>query len=132
MKKVLLSILFCFGVGLTLMGSSAQVSDDNNSQGNCENVSTRSLKKIGAVSGPQMGQIVRVRDESKIENISSTMRPAPMLMLRGEVFKDGSATPLGVISQGIVKDPTPPLKDRKGDKHTNGLIPLPGGKLVVF
>ena len=113
-------------MGLTLMGSPAQVSDDNNAQGNRENVTSVSLKKVGAISGPQM---VHVRDGVKKELKSD--RTAPKLKVRGGVPKDGSATPIGLIpqTQGIVKDPTPPLKDRKGGAHTNGLIPLPGGLL---
>lgn len=32
MKKLILFILLCFGVGMTMMGSPAQLSDDDNSQ----------------------------------------------------------------------------------------------------
>lgn len=138
MKKLILSVMLCFGVGFTLMGSPAQVSDDNNPQTTSEKVSSVSLKKIGAISGPRVGAIARECGEVKKEftqnEINPSKHPAHMMRTRGDQPKDGSnASPLdsqlNLIfirnTHGIIKEP--PV-GRPGGAHTNGLTPLPGGR----
>lgn len=134
MKKLILSIMLCFGVGLAMMGSPAQVPDDNTSQG--ESRSSCKGKVTVVAARPQVavhhstGGLKYVFTRKAVE---PSQQPAGKFTVNGNAPKNASAMSLGEITpMPIVKDPTPHIKDRKGGAHTNGVVGPVGRDLSEF
>lgn len=111
MKKVILSALFCFGVGLTLMGSPAQVSDDNNTQSGRNG-------SVTAVTDQPQNPIHHGNGRIKYEFTKKTIDPskfsAPKMMkLKDVTSKDVNGLHKksfwDLIPIFIISDPLPPI-----------------------
>lgn len=127
MKKVIVSFLLCFGVGLTLMGGPVQVSDDNNTQ--VVNYSERNGPVTTVADQPQNPVHHgngRIKYEFKKMVISPSTLSAPKIMIIGksrkvqEIQARSFECTKGIMAAkhlnvSIIHDPVP----RPINPHTN-------------
>ena len=109
MKKVILSVLLCFGVGLTLMGSPAQVPDDNNPQA----VSKSSVTAVTVQpQNPAPKTNGRIKYELPGKVINPSKLSAPKMMVPSSPLfgrLEGKLRKIVIfIGVGVISDPLPP------------------------
>ena len=121
MKKVMLSMLLSFGVGLTLMGNPAQVSDDNNAQAvNHSSVTAVTVQP----QNPVRKTDGRIKYELPGKAINPSKLSAPKLMSPSELTTQEQVhSPKSTFDPfhrpktcGIISDPIP----HKPKPHPNG------------
>lgn len=132
-KKVILFLMLCLGVGLTLMGSPAQVSDDNNSQGVSR---SKYYGKVTVVTARPQVAVHRGTGGLKYvfmrKAVEPSQQPAGKFTVNGNVPKNANSMQLAEMPHmPIVKDPNPKPKDPRGGAHTNGVI-WPGRDLSAY
>ena len=132
MKKVVLSMLLSFGVGLSLMASPAQVSDDNNAQ-----VVNHSSVTAVTVQPQNHAQKTdgRIKYELPRKAINPSKLSAPKLMSPSELTTQEQANkPRNWDSNdpfhrpkvcGIISDPTPPKPKDPGHQNDPYTDPRP-------
>ena len=120
MKKLILSMLFCVGVGLSMMASPAQVCGDDNGGG-------KSIKSITRLADRNEAAVHHGRDIIKHEvkvkkNVDYSKVKAPKRVVSARDLS--SWEDVGKSLTLIKKEPFPPIGG--GREHGNSLPGLPG------
>lgn len=124
MKKLILSMLFCFGVGLALMASPAQVPGDEITGGGSR------VQSVTHVSGQSAGTKDAGRKSKlslKIKKIIDSAKPKELKSGKERDLRKISAWPQARANstnnnipdiKGVGKHPTGPVKEER--PHVNG------------
>ena len=138
MKKVLLSLMLSLGVGFAMMGSPAQVSDDNAGGATVQVAANRQQPTVRHGRFPIKHEWHVKKNVEFVKNIESARWIQPKEFF-GDYGKEGEYSSQmsalcthenahkSIIRQNIIKDPIP-IKD-KG--HINTPPPIVGPEFVV-
>lgn len=118
MKNLFLSILLSFGVGLTMMGSPAQVCGDDNAQGHGYTVRNTKCVEMKKLPLPSC-----IKQEIKVKKIEERMKTSvlklPMNKLENQPKPSVSSRPTIATIAKIGSDPVPKPKDPKDPKQNS-------------